>query len=218
MNYLITQATYQDIEVGLFQNSTLKKIITIPKIEACISLATTIYSLLQEFKISYADLSFIGSSQGPAPFTTLRVLISTINGFSFAQNFPLVGVDGLKAFYIATENANVQNTIILLNAFNKDVYFAYKINGQLVTGWENIFRLLEKLKSEISKEKICFLGNGTDLFKQEISSVFEQEALFPSDMLNHAPLTIIAQLAVKNFENKLSVKQLAPLYLKSLNH
>jgi tRNA threonylcarbamoyl adenosine modification protein YeaZ len=217
MNYLITQATYQDIEVGLFQNSTLKKIINIPKIEACISLATTIDRLLQEFKISYAGLAFIGSSQGPAPFTTLRVLISTINGFSFAQNTPLVGVDGLKAFYSAAKNKGLQNPIILLNAFNKEVYFAYKINGQLVTGWENIFRLLEKLKSEISKEKICFLGNGTDLFKQEISNAFDQKALFPSGILHHAPLTIIAQLAIQNFENKLSVKKLIPLYLKSLN-
>ena len=175
-------------------------------------LATIIDQLLKEFKLSYSDLSFIGVNQGPAPFTTLRVLISTLNGFAFAHNIPLVGIDGLKAFYAAIEDNNFN--IILLNAFNKDVYFAYKKNDQLITGWENIFILLEKLKNEIN-QPIKFLGNGSNLYKKEISEQFNN-ALLNSQDLPHAPLETIAQLVLEKFQNNETTKQICPLYLKSV--
>ena len=214
MNYLITQATYHDIEIGLFHNSTCKKKISIQKIEACSSLATTINQLLKEFNSSFSDLSFMGASQGPAPFTTLRVLISTLNGFAFAQNIPLVGIDGLKAFYTAVEN-NHKTPVILLNAFNKDVYFAYKKDTTVITGWENIFTLLETLKNELS-HPINFLGNGTDLFKKEILEVFGKNALSEPEALTHTPLETLAQLALNKFKNNETTKQLSPLYLKTI--
>lgn len=42
--------------------------------------------LLARHTLDWSNISLIGASQGPAPFTTLRALITTLNGISFAKN------------------------------------------------------------------------------------------------------------------------------------
>ena len=52
--------------------------------------------MLKQHALTFSGLAFIAAHQGPAPFTTLRVCLTTVNGFAFATQVPLIGVNGLK--------------------------------------------------------------------------------------------------------------------------
>ena len=211
---LITQSTYNEIQIGLFVDHSLQEQIHIPKTEASKLLILSIQNLLNHHDLSCESLDFIGSNQGPAPFTTLRVLIATINGIAFASNVPLVGVDGLKAFLYETENKAYPQTIILLNAFNKEVYYAYHYQKEIVTGYQKIEILLEKIKTIMPQETICFLGNGAILFQESINKTFSKQAFIPEPTPEFPSLESILKEAFKLFEKKQLSHQLQPLYLK----
>jgi|AntAceMinimDraft_18_1070375.scaffolds.fasta_scaffold00338_15 tRNA threonylcarbamoyladenosine biosynthesis protein TsaB len=212
--FLAAQATYSHIELGLYENSTYKGECTVPKREASSQLMVEIKKLLSKHQISCKELSFVGANQGPAPFTTLRVLISTLNGIALASNVPLVGVDGLQTFYNEINSSKYPQTVILLNAYSQDAYYAYKHNDKIITGWNNISKLLETINSIIPTDTIRFLGNGTSFFNQEIIDTFGNRAFFPQPMIEYTSLNAIAQAALKNFEAGKTTDQLLPLYLK----
>jgi len=215
MTFLITQSTYHEIQISLICNMIQTKSV-IPKTEASKNLMLTIKDLLDKHDLSCADLDFIGANQGPAPFTTLRVLISTINGIAFASNVPLVGVDGLKAFLNSTADKKYPQTVILLNAYNNDLYYAYKLEGKIVTGFQKAEKLFEEIKKLIPKNTIRFLGNGASLFQETIKKTFAERAFLPKPMIEFPSLEAIKEEAVKLFEKKETVKQLQPLYLKTV--
>src|SRR3989338_3322087 len=109
--FLKLQATYDSIEFALCSNPSIRfahakhsgraEIIKkqfVIKTEACKLLMLKLNELLTSEQKQWSDISFIVVNQGPAPFTTLRALIATVNGISFATRIPLVGVDGLLTF------------------------------------------------------------------------------------------------------------------------
>ena len=122
--FVVIHARFQDAQWGIFRDGILiaesgdssKKISknALPLLE----------DLLNTHKISLSDLSFIAAHQGPAPFTTLRVCLSLINGIAFARGIPLVGVNGLEALLDDFKQPD-HPTILLLNAFSKEVYYGF---------------------------------------------------------------------------------------------
>ena len=82
------------------------------------------------FKLIGAEtgLAFLAVNQGPGAFTSLRVIIASINGLALGDaQKRLIGVDGLDALaqeahqkYIKDQNALL---VPLLNAYNSEVYY-----------------------------------------------------------------------------------------------
>lgn len=213
--FLAAQVTYHEIQIGLFFGLVCKEFYTLSKIEACKNLAITIKEILEKNNLNCSEIDFIGTNQGPAPFTTLRVLIATLNGIAFASNIPLVGADGLQAFLSYVKDEKYPQTVILLNAYNKDLYYAYQENHQPVTGWENAEILFNKIHQKMPTNIIRFLGNGVQLFKNEIINIFGKQVFLPETLIEFAPLETIAKLSLEQFNKKITTKQLQPLYLKS---
>jgi len=183
MNYLVIQTTYQQLQIGVFQDKKLLHGCSDDKIAASKKIILHIDSLLKKSGLSLNDLSFLAINQGPAPFTSLRVVISTINGLSFATGLPLVGVDGLAAFMQEYHDSNWPSTVALLNAFNNDVYFAIQSkDASLQTGCKNIKLFLQELKEIMPNQKIRFIGNGTELFKEQIKDFFGTKAYIPDPL------------------------------------
>lgn len=87
------------------------------------ALLSTMEMLLSRNKISLKDISFIAVNQGPGPFTTLRVIIASINGIAYATNIPLIGVNSLKTLTYEHADAQYSLIIALANAFCDDVYY-----------------------------------------------------------------------------------------------
>lgn len=209
---LITQATYHGIEYALFNKEHIIQKSFLIKTETC-RLMYEFNQLLKRHEIDWENISLIGASQGPAPFTTLRALITTLNGISFAKKIPMTGVDGLTTFYQEQQTLySDKNVIILLNAFGNDVYYALKKNDVLKTGWHNGTEFLHELTKDKTTKNYCFKGNGALLHQNLIMQLFA--SFNPQQCPEHPTLESIA---LECFKKEEVVSQLTPLYLKTQN-
>ncbi len=214
--YLAIQHTYTDVQAGLYKNNQCLSTLSLHKHLASSLLVERIKDLLAKHTINLGQLSFLAVNQGPGPFTTLRVVIATVNGLSFALGIPLVGIDGIKTLVNEYTNKECKTYVALLNAFNQDVYFAIKeSDDHIKTGYENIEILLKQLKAESKESSLCFLGNGATLHCDLIKKYFP-DAFIDQD-LHHCSLNALASQGLHKWQNKHCVStQLQPLYLKNI--
>jgi len=175
-----------------------------------------LYDLFKHNKVSLQEISCMIVNQGPGPFSTLRVVISSVNGISFATNIPLIGIDGLDAFIMQYSDPAYPHTIVLLNAFNYDVYFALQQPGKPLTkGYKKIDQLLDELATLIPDQPIRFLGNGTKLYEDKIKAKFNEHAYIPSPLAHHCSIEQIAHMGLQKWKKKEGItNQLLPLHLK----
>jgi tRNA threonylcarbamoyladenosine biosynthesis protein TsaB len=213
-NYLAIQNTYEEIEVALYCKDQLLGQTHIHKNEASKTLLICIDELLNSHNLKIKDLDFIGVNKGPGPFTTLRVVVATVNALNFAIQTPLIGIDGLDALIQEYNDTRWPITVVMLNAFNNDVYYAIQNGDQINTGWKNINVLLEELKSNFLNQKIRFLGNGIKLFASQINETFGDLGYIPEENPNTCSIEQVAQIAYKKWGKQEIQKQVMPLYLK----
>ncbi len=213
--YLVIQNNYDFIELALFLNNKCIDSVRESKMNASKMAVPLVKILLERNKYSFAQLDFVAVNQGPAPFTTLRVVIATANGISFATSLPLIGIDGLQALLAQHADQNYSVTVALLDAFNKDVYVAVEHNGQLsYTACENIEKILEKLSREYAEHKIRFVGGAAVLHADAIYTTFNNRAvIIETDTFCSAAQ--LGAMAHEKWQKKQDLSyQLFPLYLK----
>lgn len=215
--FLEIHGTYHHVHVGLFEESTLLGALTINNADTSKQLIPTIDRLLNSHTVPLNHLSFIAANQGPGPFTTLRTILTTINGISFSCGMPLIGIDSLKAMAYEWQDNSFPLTVVLLDAFNKDVYFYIQDSLLAIdhAGYENIDTFLSTLMHQRhSTTPIRFIGNATLLYKQKIENIFNSHAYLPTPMPNFCSLAYCAAVSLKAWRNHETSHQLLPLYLK----
>lgn len=228
--FLAIQNTYQELEIALFNGSVCADVLRADNKSASKIFIPLVQKILTQNSIPLDTLNFIAVNQGPGPFTTLRTILASVNGLSFATNIPLIGIDGLIALLLEHRSTKYLHTIALLNAFNKDVYFGIeKPEKKLETGYNNIFNFLTDISGtppttqnfttnleQISpRETIRFIGNGTELYKNAIQDTFGLNAYIPTILPLTCSITQIGLMGLKRWQqhDRLTC-QLLPLYLK----
>ena len=214
---LSIQNSYKTLEISLYKDENIIDSITEPNIRTSKELIPLINDILQKNNFTLANLSFIAINQGPGAFITLRVLIATVNGISFASKVPLIGIDGLEATLLEYENSKFPINIVLLNAFNNEVYYAIKKDDTITKGYKDIKELLQELSN--IKQNMFFVGNGAELFKKEITDTLANLAHFPQEIPETCSSKQVGLMALEKFNTKKEISnQLMPLYLKSLTY
>ena len=214
--FLAIHAIYDHLELALFQGEKPLFGLREDKYRASKTLIPLIHQMLTAHNVLPKNLSFITVNQGPGPFTSLRTVIASVNGISFATEIPLIGVDGLDAFVHEIQDSAYPNTAVLLNAFNKDVYFAIQKNGTIEKGCKNIQVLLQELQTTMPDTLIRFVGNGTSMYEKEIRETFGDHAHIPKPIPQICSLTQVGLMALQQWkDNKEKIHQLSPLYLKN---
>lgn len=213
--YLVMQNTYDAIEIALFVNDRIIDHAQENKINASKRAIPLINTLLEKNNYNFSQLSFIAINQGPAPFTTLRVIIATANGLSFATSLPLIGVDGLHALLSEYQDNNHPLTIALLDAFNNDVYVAIsEKEAILYSDCEKIDVVLEKIDQNYKTHKLRFIGNAALLYADNIYEKFHNRAVIPQGVLT-CSIKEIGRIAYAKWQQHQDLSyQLFPLYLK----
>ncbi len=216
-SYIVISASYTSVSCGLYEGPECVDSFVQDKMTVSKNLMVNMNALLKNNAMPYQDLSFIAVNCGPSPFTTLRVVIATVNGLLCALNIPLIAVDGLKAFlhpYDATEYP----VVALLNAFNNDLYFGIKIKNSIKIGWEFYGTFLYQLSCEYKDKKIMFIGNGVALHQELLLNLFPH-ALFEQTLTEYVELSVVAERALKAWNNNQETyKPLVPLYLKTMEY
>ncbi len=210
--FLLVSNDYHQTQIALYRGDHCATQINDAAQKSSKYLIPLIKELLEKNNVALRDLNFIAANQGPGKFTSLRVLLATVNGLSFATKIPLIGIDGITTMLDEYHQDGI--TVALLNAFNNDVFFGVSNHDQPhETGYKNIETLLNELKNNYS-EKITVIGDGISLFHDQIKDILDDQAIISSDYPKSASLDFIAKIALKKWKEGDVSEQLMPLYLK----
>lgn len=187
-------------------------------------------SLLDSQNLGLQDLDFIAIDKGPGAFTSLRVALATVNGIAFAHRIPLVGVDSLDALscditaQISDHKIPAYTYIlVLLNAYNNDVYYALSRFNQtensydlLTKGCGKIDAVLAMISKEYAPQELIGTGNGCSQHLNLITSLLSQETHFYHHDQATPSVDSIGSLGLQQFSTQTSpCYKIEPNYLKS---
>lgn len=207
MAELIIQHTYETIELAIYIDNHQISSSQIPKHEASSKILLTIEELLKQNNLLLNNIKKIIVNQGPGPFTTLRTVISTVNGLAFATGIPLLGVDGLKSLIDFDLKKYPNPKIALLNAFANDVYYAFKTESEFKSGVAPITEIITLLTN--LDKKFFITGNGFEMHKEKFHNL-EYEVMTPNYPTIHALYS-----ASRDYTES---SRVLPLYLKQINY
>jgi tRNA threonylcarbamoyladenosine biosynthesis protein TsaB len=155
--------------------------------------------LLTKNSAKISDFDFCAVNCGPGPFSTLRSIIASVNGLHFATNIPLIGIDGLEATFLEFYDNTYEHTVVLLNAFNNEVYYLIAHRDQILTkGYQKIDLFLQKIKHEIPAP-LNFIGNGATLHQALIQETLGNNVVIKELNPSMCSIEIIARLGLKKW-------------------
>ena len=216
---LVLQATYTCVEYALYNNQQLVTQHSLIKTSVVTDLMFNLCSLLNDSGITWSEIQHIIINQGPAPFTTLRGLIATVNGISFAQKIPLIAVDGLDAFTREISRTH-NNFLILLNAFAGDFYYGlHTSQGAHNKGCGTISLIESLIEPHISTENPLFIiGNGLALIKNHLEEKYKDSVICDTSYEYVTLETIAHEGFLSIAHHPTTTFYISPLYLKTLSY
>lgn len=237
-HFIALQGSYGHLELALFKYPQVQVVESIYCVDTKASshLVSRLSELLIKYNLLLSDLKFIAVDFGPGAFTSLRVIVASVNGLAFATSIPLVGVSGLQALSEQSlsslnnkkTNLNVSHVVCLLNAYNNDVYELvrkvawddsekqYKFTEEGTEGCVKIDLTLNALLGLDGVQNIFFNGNAVALHKTIISETLQNRALVAEPIDNSCSANQIGIMAADYWQNKKNVTtKLIPNYLKT---
>lgn len=212
--FLVLQSTYECVQIGLYNQKMCIGVRTESKMTVSKYCMSTIENLLKDNNVTLEQISCIIANQGPGPFTSLRVVLATVNGLAYAKKIPLVAVNGMITLYDEYKEKHADAFVaVLLNAFNKDCYYYFYDSGSMVQGCNSIEYVVSRL-AQVSGKTIHIVGNGAQVFAQEIAHALPQDVI-TSPPYEYCSLDALAFVGIQKFnEGGNVVGQIQPLYLK----
>jgi len=131
--------------------------------------------------------------RGPGSYTSLRIGIGFMYGFSYANNIPLIGVDCVKLLEIGLNFKQKKESIIFISSLNNQnfiSYYCYKDDNYLIKkidkldNFVSINTKINQYKNIFSNEKILindnlfttqkfFYKNFTEVIMSNIDSILK---------------------------------------------
>jgi len=215
---LVISGTYGRLSIGLYVGRIPQASVLFAKSPLSQDFVPHIVWFLDDRGLEFSDLAYIALDTGPGAFTTLRVLISTVNALSFATQIPIVACNGLHV--VMDEllyNAGFHTKVALLNAYNNEVF--YRICDRddkpiMEDGYAEVSVVAEMLNK--LDAPLFVGGNGYTTYKE----LFDSYIKVPFHVDDAEFATIIgvadqAQRIWKSYESEKDfVYEVQPAYLK----
>lgn len=180
--------------------------------------------LLKTLAIKSNDIDAFSAAVGPGSFTGLRIGVTTIKGFGFALNKPVIGINTLDAM---AYNLPFCRDIIcpMIDARNNQVFTAVysgqahsDINGVPTRTSEYMGVPVEELAALLknTEERVIFLGDAVKLHSEYFKQQLGERAVFAPASVAMPKASSVAQLAsIMLAEGKTeSAFDLKPFYLR----
>jgi tRNA threonylcarbamoyladenosine biosynthesis protein TsaB len=214
-SYIAIQNTYDVFEIALFVNNKLVDKKREDKHNTSKLFIPLLDELLTKNSAKISDFDFCAVNCGPGPFSTLRSIIASVNGLHFATNIPLVGIDGLEATFLESYDNSHENTVVLLNAFNNEVYYLIAHHDQILSkGYQKIDLFLQEIKQQIP-DFIHFIGNGVTLHQSLIQENFGNNAVIKKPNPSMCSVEMIGKVGLEKWLLKEgTTTYVMPLHLK----
>jgi tRNA threonylcarbamoyladenosine biosynthesis protein TsaB len=226
-NFASIHGSYGYLEIAIFENERCIDVFSQEGLKASSNIIPLFSSLLSKHYLSLNDLNFIAVDCGPGAFTSLRVVIATVNGLGFASQVPLIGVSGLQAlceqslisFKKSAFQSKIDAVVCLLNAYNNDVYCLVKKFEAVGAGHEQCKKIdvfLEELQLDMPNKNILFSGNGASMHKILIESKFGQMASFLNPITQTCSAVQVGMIAWQLWVKRENITdKIVPNYLKT---
>ncbi len=167
--------------------------------------------VLEDVKLSLAELDAIAIVRGPGSFTGLRIGVMAAKTLAHLGHIQLVGISTLEALAYPLR---ISDAVIcpMMDALRGDIYGAiYNCrmqnaecrfeNPQLKDGVFSLARFFDevgKVTSLLRDGMQClFVGNGALKYKKEIEERFGNKVIFPSDVFQSVSPAAVAELGLK---------------------
>ena len=170
-------------------------------------------------KEDLTTIDAIGVTSGPGSFTGLRISGGTAKGMAFGLDIPIVGIPTLDAI---ANNIPYTDHIIcpIMDARRNHVYTAmYKWEDNKLRTLTDYFvipidEVIEMAKGQ--NQKIIFMGDGIEVYKDTIVSSLGEMAYFAPPSLRLQRASTIAMLAMEGLKagEEVSHMDFAPSYLR----
>ena len=177
---------------------------------------------LKKAELKPTDINLIVCDIGPGSFTGIRIGVATAKAFSDSLDIPCIGISSLEA--LAYKPMFLGYVCSMIDCKNDNCYFALyeKKDDGLETliepQAENIESALAILSSyyqdTLTNTQIAFVGDGADIYKTEISQIFENADFLP-DEFNVLNSDALALAGLSKFNSGIELDDVLPLYLKN---
>ena len=172
--------------------------------------------LLEASNLTIEEIDAFAVSIGPGSFTGLRIGVSTVKGFAYAANKPIVPVPTLDA--MAGMFTFCPHIICpMLDARKNQIYTAlYK--------WEGT--RCEKIMPEVAADPVEFLGqinetvvltgDGSETYRELIVSTLKDNAVFAPATKMSPSAAAVAEIAVEKIKRGITADpvSLTPFYIR----
>lgn len=169
-------------------------------------------SVFESVNYDLNDLDALAVSVGPGSYTGLRIGVSTVKGFGYGLEIPVIGISSLQALANLSEPKSDQLICPMFDARRMEVYssiFDSQLNS--LTEVEAVIIEKESYQFNLEQQKVIFLGPGAEKCQEIIE---HPNAIF--DLLTEVSAKGMISLAEKKFQVK-DFENLAyfePYYLK----
>ena len=157
------------------------------------------------------DLSKIAVTEGPGSFTGIRVGMGIVKGLVFGKNIEVVSKNTLDL--LAEEVIFEGEVVPLIDARKGRVYYSiYEKNTSKIKRISNYMDgELEKILETLKNRKICFTGDASYIYKDEIINIMGENAIFLPESRILPRASILAEKA-------LNLEKVNPIILEPYYH
>lgn len=181
------------------------------------NLMPMIDEIFKKTHLSLKDINLIVCNIGPGSFTGIRIGVATTKAFSDSLNIPCIGVNSLESLaYNEKQNLNNGDIIFsIIDCKNENCYYSvYEFNNnqykEIFSPNSDSIDNLKNLEKEISNKKVIFIGDGVDVYKKQLISIFPKAIFSKNNLLNSYNLGLCGF----NKYNNNNFNEVMPLYLK----
>lgn len=211
--FLILSGSYSTLSLALCNGDTITAAHTAHDVRASAQLLPLLNKhLFIPTQSTIHDVAFIAVNAGPGAFTSLRVLLATVNGMALAAKKPVVSCDGIAvtAQCLAAKTPAQQEGIVLFNAYNNEVYYCMVRSGKI--GYQPLEQMVTQLKNYAAP--VTLAGQGVAVYEEQLRAAGVDLSCWDQS-LAQPPLEALARDALLQWEKTTTKRYEArPLHLK----
>lgn len=167
--------------------------------------------------LSINDINLIICDIGPGSFTGIRIGVATSKALSDSLNIPCIGVNSLESLAYNTKSYLEEDDFVcsIIDCKNDNCYYAiYQLKNnqfqEIIAPKSDNVENLSNIETDYKSRKIIFVGDGADIYKEQLSSIFSEAIFSETNLLNSYNLGLCG---FNKFEHK-QFDDVLPLYLK----